>query len=272
MSMAKRLEGKVAIVTGGASGIGEATVRLFVQNGAKVIIADVQDELGQKVCQDIGPPEDISYVHCDVTDESDVQTTVDTAISKHGNLDIMFANAGIAGARNRQGIIGTDYEDLKRVFETNVFGAFLCAKHAARVMIPAKKGSIVFTSSVASVTYGDVPHPYVASKCAVVGLANNLCIELGQYGIRVNCVSPFGIASPMLINELDMGKSEVEELFSEIATLKGEVVDANDVAEAVLFLVNGSSKYVSGQNLVIDGGYSLTNVALREAYKKMLVS
>lgn len=272
MSMAKRLEGKVAIITGGASGIGDATARLFVQNGAKVIIADVQDELGQKVCQDIGPPEDISYIHCDVTDENHVQRIVDTAITKHGNLDIMFANAGIPGTGNRQGILGTDYEDLKRVFETNVFGAFLCAKHAARVMIPAKKGSIVFTSSVASVTYGDVPHPYVASKCAVVGLAKNLCIELGQYGIRVNCVSPFGVASPMLTNSMGFGKSEVEELVSKIATLKGEIVDANDVAEAVLFLGSGVSKYVSGQNLVVDGGYSLTNVALGEAYRKMVVS
>ncbi|XP_073157376.1 secoisolariciresinol dehydrogenase-like [Henckelia pumila] len=270
--MAKRLDGKVAIITGGASGIGEATARLFVQNGAKVIIADIQDELGQQVCQDIGPPEHISYMHCDVTDENHVESIVDAAISKHGQLDIMFANAGIPGAGNRQGILGTDYKDLKRVFETNVFGAFLCAKHAARVMIPAKKGSIVFTSSVASVSYGDVPHPYVASKCAVVGLAKNLCVELGQYGIRVNSVSPFGVASPMLVNAMGLGKSGVERLVSEIATLKGESVDANDVAEAVLFLGSGMSKYVSGQNLVIDGGYSLTNAALAEAYKKMAAS
>ncbi|KZV24567.1 secoisolariciresinol dehydrogenase-like [Dorcoceras hygrometricum] len=267
-----RLEGKVAIITGGASGIGEATARLFVQNGAKVIIADIQDELGHKVCQDIGPPEDIiSYVHCDVTDENDVVGLVDAAISKHGKVDIIFANAGIPGAQNRKGIVGTDYADLKRVFETNVYGTFLCAKHAARVMIPAKKGSIVFTSSVASVTYGDVPHPYVASKCAVVGLTKNLCVELGKYGIRVNCVSPFGVATPMLMNGMGFNeKSKAEVFVSEIATLKGETVDANDVAEAVLFLGSNASKYLSGQNLVIDGGYSLTNVALGEAYKKWL--
>ncbi|CBI30356.3 unnamed protein product, partial [Vitis vinifera] len=204
--LTQRLAGKVALITGGASGIGACTAKLFVKHGAKVIVADVQDQLGRSLCQEIGPAETVFHVHCDVTCDSDVQNAVDTAISKYGKLDIMFSNAG----------------------------------HAARVMIPAKTGCIIFTSSVASVVSEEISHAYVASKHAVVGLANNLCVELGQYGIRVNCISPFG-------------------LVSSAANLKGAVLEAEDIAEAALYLGSDDSKYVSGINLVVDGGYSITN-------------
>ncbi|XP_050243696.1 short chain aldehyde dehydrogenase 1-like [Quercus robur] len=139
----KRLEGKVALITGGASGIGESTARLFVRHGAKVLIADVQDKLGHSVCEDIGS-DSISYIHCDVTNESDVEKAVDMAITKYGKLDIMFNNAGITG-NIESGILESENENIKRVLNVNVFGAFLGAKHAARVMIPTKKGSILFT-------------------------------------------------------------------------------------------------------------------------------
>ena len=119
------------------------------------------------------------------------------AISKYGKLDIMFNNAGISG-NIESGILETENENFKRVLDVNVFGAFLGAKHAARVMIPAKKGSILFTSSIASVMADDVPHSYMASKHTVVGMAKNLSVELGQYGIRVNCVSPFATPTRML--------------------------------------------------------------------------
>ncbi|XP_059646609.1 short chain aldehyde dehydrogenase 1-like [Cornus florida] len=269
--IAKRLEGKVAVITGGASGIGASTARLFVKHGAKVIIADIQDELGHCVCEDIGmEDQSISYVHCDVSSETDVQNAVDTAVAKHGKLDIMYNNAGISGNLDPS-ILSVDREDFNRVFDVNVYGAFLGAKHAARVMIPAKKGSILFTSSMSSVVSGYGPHAYTAAKHAVVGLTKNLCVELGKFGIRVNCISPYCVTTPLLRKTPGLeDEKRAEEVFSMGANLKGAMLEAEDIAEAALYLGSDESKYMSGLNLLVDGGYSTTNTALGDAFKTLV--
>ncbi|KAK1435016.1 hypothetical protein QVD17_00771 [Tagetes erecta] len=263
------LEGKVAIVTGGASGFGESTVRLFAKHGAKVVITDVQDELGLSLCNDLVSRfgDNVVYVHCDVTQDSDVRNVVDTAVSVFGKLDIMFNNAGIPGNLDFT-IVDADNENFKRVFDVNVFGSFLGAKHAARVMIPRKSGVILFTSSVASVVSGESPHAYTVSKHAVVGLMKNLCVELGQHGIRVNSISPGSISTPLVTNIMGLEKSMVDEIVCASAVLKGVVPMANDVAEAALYLASDASKYVTGVNLMVDGGYSTTNQTYSRVVKQ----
>ncbi|KAF5772884.1 putative secoisolariciresinol dehydrogenase [Helianthus annuus] len=216
------VKGKVAIVTGGASGFGESTVRLFAKHGAKVLIADVQDERGHALCKELASESnnDVVYVHCDVTQESDVKNAVDTAISEFGKLDIMFNNAGIPGNIEFT-ILNADNENFKRVLDVNVYGSFLGAKHATRVMIPAKCGVILFTSSSASVVSGEAPHAYTVSKHAVVGLMKNLCVELGQHGIRVNCISPGSVSTPFLTNAMGLEKAAVDDILCQSAVLKG---------------------------------------------------
>nr|XP_016488372.1 PREDICTED: short-chain dehydrogenase reductase 3a-like [Nicotiana tabacum] len=202
------LEGKVAFITGGASGIGAATARLFVQHGAKY------KRLAQR---------------------------------RH-SLSIPTRN-----------------------FDVNVVGAFFCVKHAARVMIPANiRGAIVFTASAATVCYGtDVPHTYSASKNALLGFAKNVGVELGEYGIKVNCVSPYFISTPLVLNRTGIDKQMADKLFAEAGNLKGALLNEEEVAKAVLYLVSDDSKYVSGMNLVLDGGFSTTNVALTTTYNKL---
>ncbi|KAG2683043.1 hypothetical protein I3843_10G014100 [Carya illinoinensis] len=263
--MAKRLDGKVAIITGGASGIGASAVQLFHEHGAKVVIADIQDKLGQDLADKIG--ENVSYIHCNVSNEDNVRNLIDTTIAKHGQLDIMYSNAGIIdGVVSR--ILDCTKSDMERVLGVNLVGAFLCAKHAARVMIPQRKGCIIFTASATTAIAGISSHAYAASKCGLLGLCRNLAVELGQYGIRVNCVSPYavvtGISGPM--NEAD--SRNLEMALSDTSLLKGQVLKAESVAKAALYLASDDANYVCGLNLLVDGGYSVVNPVLMNFMNK----
>ncbi|CAN1144203.1 Short chain aldehyde dehydrogenase 1 [Linum perenne] len=259
--MAKRLQGKVALITGGARGLGAAAARLFAHHGAKIIITDIRPELGQSLSKEIesesGQP--VTYIQCDVTSESDVQNAVDAAVSAHGKLDIMYCSAAIAGAKGIEpaSISLINHDVFRDLFDVNVYGSMLAAKHAARVMVPQKSGTILLTSSFTTASHGMAPYIYVAAKHAVVGVAKNLAVELGKFGIRVNCISPYGVATPMVTEMGGMNAEVYEDIFEKIANLKGVVCKDKDIAEVALNLVSDESRYVSGVDLMVDGGFHL---------------
>lgn len=268
--MCRRLEGKVALITGAASGIGEAAVRLFAEQGAFVVAADVQDDLGNRVVQSIinaATNEDdgdkhqsrapqVSYHHCDVREEKQVEETVSYAVSRYGKLDILFSNAAIMGPM--AGIMELDLQGLDDTMATNVRGVAATMKHAARAMVSGKtRGSIICTTSVAACVGGSGPHAYTTSKHALVGLVRSVCSELGGHGIRVNSIAPFGVATPLACKAYGLEASEVEANSYGMANLKGIVLKPAHVAQVALFLASDESAYISGQNLAVDGGYTV---------------
>ncbi|XP_010243159.1 PREDICTED: short-chain dehydrogenase reductase 3b-like [Nelumbo nucifera] len=252
-----RLEGKVAIITGAASGIGEAAARVFAANGARVVIADVQDELGHKVVASIGE-EKASYRHCDVRDEKQVEEMVGFTLDKYGSLDVLFSNAGILGPLSS--ILDMDMEDFDNTMVTNVRGVASTIKHAGRAMVERKiRGSIICTASVAAALGGSAPHAYTTSKHALVGLVRSACSELGAHGIRVNCISPFGVATPLACNAYNLEPDSMEAVTCAAANLKGTVLKPAHIAEAALFLASNESVYISGHNLAVDGGFTVVS-------------
>nr|DAD24109.1 TPA_asm: hypothetical protein HUJ06_025572 [Nelumbo nucifera] len=251
----QRLKGKVALITGAASGIGEAAARLFAQNGALIVIADIQDELGQQVVDSIGIDR-ATYKHCDVRDEKQVEETVAFTLDKYGSLDILFSNAGIVGPLS--GILELEMEELDKTMGINVGGMASAIKHAARVMVARKiRGSIICTTSVAASLGGCAPFAYTASKHALVGMVRSACSELGAYGIRVNCISPFGLATPLSCSAYNLDPSGVEAQACAVSNLKGIVLKASHIADAALFLASDDSAYITGHNLTVDGGFTV---------------
>ena len=170
----------------------------------------------------------------------------------------MLNNAGVMDD-DKPRIIDNEKADFERVMSVNVTGVFLGIKHAARVMIPAKSGSIISTASVSSYVAGANSHAYTCSKHAVVGLTRNAAVELGQFGIRVNCVSPYGVATPLAMASCGLDEEGLEKLLNSAANLKHVTLKAEDVANAALFLASEEGRYVSGHNLLIDGGFSIVN-------------
>ncbi|CAI9266713.1 unnamed protein product [Lactuca saligna] len=252
-----KLEGKVAIVTGGASGIGEATARLFAKQGVRgVVIADVQDELGKNLSASIGSDRS-TYIHCDVSDETQVKSLVDQTVAKYGHLDIMFSNAGIA-SKGEQTVVDMDLNEFEKLFSINVRGTVLCLKYAARSMIEKKvKGNIICTASVLGRRGVPRRTDYCMSKHAVVGLMKSATKQLGKYGIRVNAVSPFAVATPLMCNVHDKGAEEVEKMYESMSSLKDVVLKADDIADAVLFLASQESRFITGVDMAIDGGFDV---------------
>lgn len=251
--MSNRLEGKVAVITGAASGIGEASARRFAEEGCRVVLGDIQVEEGEALSAELG--DNAVFSRCNVTAEDDVSALVDLAISEFGQLDIMFNNAGIVGAL---GPIDTAIEaEWSATLAVLLNGVFFGMKHASRVMKSQGSGSIISMSSVAGLTGGLGPHAYAAAKHAVVGLTKNVAAEVCAYGVRVNAIAPYSVATSMVADAYLHDHKAIDEatkMLADESPLANRPGLALDVANAALWLASDESGYTSGHTLTVDAG------------------
>jgi len=246
------LADKVAVITGGASGIGAATAELFVQEGAKVIIADMQRKRGNDLAAELGANAIFSFV--EVRNEDQVKNAIDTAVEKWGRLDCVFNNAGFGGALGPLQDVPVD--DFDMTFDVLVKGVFLGMKHAIPVMKKQGGGSIINTGSISAITAGRGPLVYSAAKAAVVHLSKVTAMSVAAESIRINSICPGYIATPLNANTVGRPDSLIEE------RLKGQPIPQpiprvgrpQDIAEMCLFLASDRSSFITGQSIVVDGG------------------
>jgi NAD(P)-dependent dehydrogenase (short-subunit alcohol dehydrogenase family) len=248
-----RLEGKVAAITGAASGFGAAAARRFVQEGARVALGDIQEEAGAAIAEELG--EAAVFVRCNVTVEDDVAALVDAAVSAFGRLDIMYNNAGVVGAVGP--IATTPADEWKATLDILLNGVFYGCKHAARVMAPQGSGSIVNMASTAGLMGGLGPHAYATCKHGVIGLTKNVAAELCSSNVRVNAIAPAGMATAMVANLTAGDHTDIEKtkaILAQGSPLKGRPGLAEDVANAALWLASDESGYTTGHTLTTDAG------------------
>lgn len=247
-----RLEGKTAIITGGASGIGAATVRLFIEEGARVLIADTQTERGEELARQLGDA--AAFHRVDVTREDDVRGAVEEVVRRWDRLDCIYNNAGFGGALGS--IETTTVKEFDLTFDVLLKGVFLGIKHAAPVMRAQGGGSIISTASVAGLKTGESPHLYSVAKAAVIHLTRSVALELGEHGIRVNCICPGIVATPLAAGSAKASDESLKKLAAAMAKSQalGRVGQPVDIARAALWLASDDSEWVTGHAQVVDGG------------------
>jgi NAD(P)-dependent dehydrogenase (short-subunit alcohol dehydrogenase family) len=251
-----RLDGKRAVVTGAASGIGEATARLFVAEGATVVLADADELGGERIAAELG--ERAWFVVTDVSREEDVDQAVATSIEVFGGLDVMYNNAGVPGSTG--GIEDIDVETWDRTIAVHLRGVFLGIRAAARIMRPQGHGSIINTSSVAASRANLAGHDYSAAKAAITHLTETTANELGEHGVRVNAVCPGAIATSIFGRAAGLDGEEAQRTVDFMATVLSEAAPIRrvgrpaDIAETVLWLASDASEFVTGQAIAVDGG------------------
>ena len=242
------LEGRVAVVTGGARGIGLETTKAFLENGAKVVIVDIDVENGNATSTSLG----VDFIRGDVTDPKLVANVATHVKEKYGRIDIAFNNAGIAHSVAAEN--STD-EEWHMIMNTNLHAVFYCCREFGRVMLERGKGSIINTASMSGII-SNTPQPqaaYNASKAAVIMLTKSLAGEWADRGVRVNCISPGYVNTPM--TQGGMANKEWFDRWMEF-TPQRRVGQPHEIAPAVLFLASDASSFVTGSNFVVDGGYT----------------
>jgi len=250
-----RLEGKIAVITGGASGIGSASARLFVEEGARVVIADIMEDRGNALADELGGS--AVFLRVDVSQEDDVKAAVDLAVEKFGRLDCMFNNAGIGGAGGPIDLIPAIGFDITIaiLFRSVFFGI----KHATPVMKRQGSGSIISTASIAGLRTGFAGHFYSACKAAVIHMTRSVAMELGPFGIRVNSICPGGIVTSIFGRGLGLDQDgaeglygKLEEIFKEAQSIRRAGLP-EDIARAAVWLASDDSSFVSGAAISVDG-------------------
>lgn len=249
--MGVNFDGKVALVTGASSGIGRAIALAFAERGAKVMVADLNEEGGQetiKLIEDAGGT--ASFVKVDVSKEDEVKKMVDKTVKSLGGLDFAANNAGIEGAP--ASIHETSEEDWLRTIAVNLSGVFFCLKHEISYMLEHGGGAIVNTSSIAGLGGSENLAPYTASKHGVTGLTRCAALECAKQGIRVNSVHPGAIRTPMIARI----EEEMPEMFAGIEDMHpvGRIGEPNEIGEAVAWLCSDEASFITGHTMVIDGG------------------
>ena len=251
-----KLDGKVAVVTGGGSGIGEATVRLFVAEGCKVVVVDRDAKAGEHLAGELGAV--ARFLRADVTVEADVKAAVEAAVGAFGRLDCLFNNAGVSG--QLKPIEEVTVEEYERLTAVNLKGVFLGLKHAAPVMKRQKSGSVINTSSIGGLMAENAPHLYCAVKAAVIHLTRCVANELGGHGVRVNSLCPGAILTPIFVRDQNLtpdeaaqGMKRAEEELARYQPLP-RAGRPDDVARTALWLASDDSAFVTGANVVVDGG------------------
>lgn len=257
--MAGRLDGKAAVITGGASGIGAATAARFVAEGAKVMLGDLQDEVGEKLAASLG--DGVAYRHCNVAREPQVKGLIDEAVDRFGRLDIVFNNAGFGGAMGP--IQSISSEDWDITFDVLLKGVFYGMKYAAPVLKAQESGSIISTASIAGLGGGVGAHLYNVAKASVIQLTTTVANELAEQNVRVNCICPGFIATPLYAGK-PLGTAGREAAEKTLEKARVASVDAQpmhrmgeplDIAKAALFLASDDSEWITGHALVVDGGF-----------------
>ena len=248
-----QLDGKVAVITGGASGIGAGTVRRFVDEGANVLITDLDEEKGAALASELGSA--AAFLRTDVSREDDVAAMIAEATDRWGRLDCLYNNAGFGGALGP--ISKTTVDDYDLTMDVLVKSVFLGMKHAAPVMTEQGSGSIISTASVAGVRVGYAPHLYSVAKCAVIHLTKSVALELGEHNVRVNAICPGFIATPLAAGRPDADESQIQQMrdAGHNSQVLGRVGEPADIAKMALFLASDESEWITGQEFIVDGGF-----------------
>ncbi|WP_249870806.1 SDR family NAD(P)-dependent oxidoreductase [Oceanobacillus saliphilus] len=248
------LDGKVAIITGGAKGMGEFHTRKLAEEGAKVVIGDLDAENGEKVASDIGEDKAI-FVELDVTNPSSWDTVVQKTKDTFGTIDILVNNAGLAGAIT--GLLEIEEGLYKKIIDINQNGIFYGMRAVLPTMVENNKGSIINISSLAGLRHDITVNPaYTASKFAVRGLTKQAAYEFADKNIRINAVLPGAILTPMA--EATLTKEQIDDVSQNLLPMK-RFADPKEVSEVVAFLASDKASYVSGADYVVDGGRATIN-------------